>query len=421
MSRFNIIPKFNRLDEDDDEETLFEKKALINDDDYDADTSEAHDLSPSKTESSTKIRKRQSASKSKLISLNGNNNNNSEFLEYNESGNLELSNLSGGNDANNSSENHIDYTYYTIQPSDTLQNICLRYACPLALVKRINGLMTDQDFYGLTKIKLPLGKLGLLQEVLSLQDQQFRNSCDQNELSSMNADRNLQQRPRFVNSPGTALSISSSTTRLNDASPINGTSTRHTNPTSDEFARPSSAIDTNQPSNSKEIIDHHAYSFPSLSDLTNGDVNINMIKDTTGLNESSVTRHIKDQSFIIPEIKHEGLIDADDIQAACSDNVQRVFQHLDFHVGKAKEAAENYDKRAIDLVQEINTTNGQAQFIEFSQTKVSKIPQLFRCNENFGLSQTKLIAFIIIVCLMLPLVYIFCRTRDEFENITTTL
>jgi hypothetical protein len=82
-----------------------------------------------------------------------------------------------------------EYIYYDIQEGDTLHGICLRYACSVSQVKRLNRLMTDQDFHGLTRLKLPLGKFGLLEDLLQQRDQ-----------------------TRHKSSPGSALSV---TTRTN--------------------------------------------------------------------------------------------------------------------------------------------------------------------------------------------------------------
>ena len=59
-----------------------------------------------------------------------------------------------------------NYIYYTIQPGDTLQNLSVRYSCPVASIKRLNNLWSDLEFFGLSKIKLPLGRLRLLADVI---------------------------------------------------------------------------------------------------------------------------------------------------------------------------------------------------------------------------------------------------------------
>lgn len=59
-----------------------------------------------------------------------------------------------------------DYIYYTVQPGDTLQNLSVRYSCPVASIKRLNNLWSDQDFYGLARIKLPVGKFRLIADLV---------------------------------------------------------------------------------------------------------------------------------------------------------------------------------------------------------------------------------------------------------------
>lgn len=60
-----------------------------------------------------------------------------------------------------------NYVYYTVQPGDTLQNLSVKYSCPVASIKRLNNIWSDQEFYGLTKIKLPAGRLRLIAEVIN--------------------------------------------------------------------------------------------------------------------------------------------------------------------------------------------------------------------------------------------------------------
>lgn len=59
-----------------------------------------------------------------------------------------------------------DFIYYTVQPGDTLQNLSFKYSCPVASIKRLNNLWSDQEFYGLTRLKLPAGKLRLIADVI---------------------------------------------------------------------------------------------------------------------------------------------------------------------------------------------------------------------------------------------------------------
>ncbi|KAK2164460.1 hypothetical protein LSH36_63g06035 [Paralvinella palmiformis] len=49
---------------------------------------------------------------------------------------------------------------------ETLQKIAVKFACEVAELKRINNLLTDQDFFALTSIKVPILKYGLMRETL---------------------------------------------------------------------------------------------------------------------------------------------------------------------------------------------------------------------------------------------------------------
>lgn len=80
------------------------------------------------------------------------------------------------NDVNLTNSHHIglgelykratDFVYYNVQPDDTLHNISVRYSCPVASIKRLNNLFSEQEFFGLTRLKLPVGKLRLLENVI---------------------------------------------------------------------------------------------------------------------------------------------------------------------------------------------------------------------------------------------------------------
>lgn len=382
--------------EDEGEDKLYERQALISEsrleDDY-----ESSSYNDEYRPNLASIRQRQTSSKNKQISRNTSLNNNID----NHSEQHELKKF----DAHKSSENEPngEFTHYAIQPGDTLQNICLRYACPINQVKRLNGLMTDQEFYGLRHLKLPLGKLGLLEDVL----RSNRGISAQNGPAEPPKDISYEsrvdnQRYRFVNSPGSALSVS----------------TNH-NFRFKPLLSPGYSSDRINEMNSYSAIDedflnartlqNHSHSFSSLRDLVNSDGNAN---STTGFQLCIDTKALKEQSFIKTQVNQECLIDAEDIGAVCQDNVEKVFQDLDLHVERAKIAAETYDKRATDLVDKITTNGTSVNHIQFDyQPRVSKIPQLFLCNENFGLNQVKLFAFIMIVCLLLPLIYIISREK----------
>ncbi|XP_053160026.1 lysM and putative peptidoglycan-binding domain-containing protein 3 [Hemicordylus capensis] len=51
-----------------------------------------------------------------------------------------------------------------IQEGDTLNAISLQYCCSVADIKRVNNLITDQDFFALRSIKIPVKKFSLLTE-----------------------------------------------------------------------------------------------------------------------------------------------------------------------------------------------------------------------------------------------------------------
>jgi len=49
-----------------------------------------------------------------------------------------------------------------IQPTDTLLSLSLKYNVPLAELKRVNNILTDQGFYALKRIKIPVRPHSLL-------------------------------------------------------------------------------------------------------------------------------------------------------------------------------------------------------------------------------------------------------------------
>lgn len=59
-----------------------------------------------------------------------------------------------------------EFIYYTVQPGDSLQNLSVKYSCSIAAIKRLNNLWSDQEFYGLAKIKLPVGRFRLIAEAI---------------------------------------------------------------------------------------------------------------------------------------------------------------------------------------------------------------------------------------------------------------
>lgn len=212
-----------------------------------------------------------------------------------------------------------EFTYYDIQPSDTLHNICLRFACSLNHVKRLNGLINDQDFYGLRKLKLPLGKLGLLKDFL-----QANNNVDDGISTEGLPKRN-------VISPGSAL-------------PVKG-------------FRP--------------LINRNCYSCDQLS------------------------------SQEIVQLDLDG------------DRVTRVFEDLDQHVERVKFAAEQYPQKEAEIVKELldkAPANNVGQNFRQSSNQMSRIPELFFCNENLGLNPKKIFVILFVVCIFAPLMFLISQS-----------
>lgn len=79
--------------------------------------------------------------------------------------------LSSRNNNSHVNTRHIsDYIYYAVQPGDTLLNLSIKYSCSVAAIKRLNNLWSDSEIHGLTTLKLPVGKLRLIEDVLSAEN-----------------------------------------------------------------------------------------------------------------------------------------------------------------------------------------------------------------------------------------------------------
>lgn len=324
---------------------------------------------------------------------------------YDEQHELNLINGGGGRRQTRDliSEPVIEYTFYDIKSGDTLHSICLRYACPLAQVKRINGLMNDQEFYGLRRIKLPKGKLGLLEQVLTSQQ------------SSGSPTHQLENnRQKIVISPGSALSVSTSSYGHHGAKFKPHLSPGYSSDRINELNRfPNGLTPSGElaAASSQHLMKSpHSHSFSSLRDYTNqenDDTNQQHVPEPIYID----TRQLQTHNFIKTHFdtdRSEDQIIVDNIPNATNhvDNVDKVFEDLDYHVEKAKVAAESYDQRASEIVNRIDINGTPPTSLSRGQQRVSKIPELFFCNENFGLSYKKLLVFIIIVCLFVPLIYI---------------
>lgn len=91
------------------------------------------------------------------------------------------------------STNQIDFVYYTVKPGDTLHNLSVKYSCPVASIKRLNNLWSDQEFFGLTKVKLPTGKLRLIADVIEeASNETLPNTTTTTSLGQPNNSNNLQ-------------------------------------------------------------------------------------------------------------------------------------------------------------------------------------------------------------------------------------
>lgn len=402
-------------DDDGDEEKLYERQALIDDDELCGDD-ENHETNPVSDNVQFGIRQRQSPSKSKSISNIITNNNGSNNIRPDEA--HELKNINNNNNSRTINDQANEYTIYDIQPGDSLQRICFRYACSYDQVKRINGIMNDQELYARRKIKLPLGKLGILNDLLKQ-----TNSSNDNRDLLLSENQHIQidsiecagvsnpsTRPRLVNSPGSALSVS--TRRSPQFKPLlsPGFSSDRIN----ELNRISSHANQNNddPNSLNSRLQHnHSNSFSSLRDFTGNDVEIDISPYDYQPKRFNMDTARQETFIKSNRDQHEDNVDVDDIlMMEGNDNVEKVFEDLDYHVERAKAVAGTYDQRAAELVDSIqingsSSTNDDILFTS-QRTRVSKIPELFFCNENFGLSFKKLLLLIFVVCLVFPLVYI---------------
>lgn len=372
----------NNDDDDDEEEQLYERQALIDDQECDDEV----DLMPT---SPFGMRHRTSATKLNQISSVNNSN---------DGGLHELKNLNNVRKTRDLiSEPNGEYTYYDIQKDDSLHSICLRYSCRVDQVKQLNGLMNDQDFYGLRRIKLPLGKLGMLQEILKSEEENASSS-------------NNHTRSRLVNSPGSALSVSvkhnphfkplldpgtssDNLIELNKSSSIEGTQ-----------------VHLSEGSNGLRTQHNHSHSLSPIRDFVSDDININIDQVDTKL--------LKQQNFIKSDLGQEELLGNAELLVTTGDNVvERVFEDLDYHVERARVAAETYNQRAAEITERIDSGSSNPMSASFARSRASKIPELFFCNENFGLNYKKLLVCIFFICLVIPgLFYINQTSHVEHTN-----
>lgn len=367
-------------DDDDEEEKLYERRALINDDDEFCD-----DIQGPFPVGRSDIRHRQSDKKRQL-----------------NSDGHELRNLGYTKDFN---DPPVEFTYYDIQPNDTLQSICLRYTCSYNHVKRLNGLINDNEFYGLRQLKLPLGKLGLLEDILKKQQSPNGSSLDHKTDSITSR--------KLVNSPGSALSVNTRHIRPRFKPLLSpGYSSDRINELGRNPLANLGASHQLSPSDATAItLQHNSHSFSSLRELNanNDIIDMHAASENTATNLNHISGStLQQQNFIKSDFDNEiGQFTVDNLLTESDPVIQNIFEDLDYHVEKAKAAAETRDQRVTELVDTIainNPSNGN--HIVRTTTRVSKIPELFFSGENFGLNFKKLVVLIFVVCLFVPLVYI---------------
>lgn len=68
-----------------------------------------------------------------------------------------------------------------VAEDDTLQSLSLLYGCPISELKRINNLIRDQDFYALSRVKIPVKKHSFL--IDKIKEETTSNTSDVKESS----------------------------------------------------------------------------------------------------------------------------------------------------------------------------------------------------------------------------------------------
>lgn len=61
---------------------------------------------------------------------------------------------------------HTDFINYVVQPGDTLHSISVKYSCPIASIKRLNHIWSDQEFHARSRLKLPAGRFRLIADAI---------------------------------------------------------------------------------------------------------------------------------------------------------------------------------------------------------------------------------------------------------------
>lgn len=379
--------KFSANNYDDDEDKTDEHQALI--DDEELNSSQDFDL----LQLSDQGRQLQQARKRQL--------NNSASSSCN----LELKTIK----TDLISEPFVEFTFYDIQPGDTLHSICLKYACSVNQVKRLNSLINDQDFYGLRRLKLPLGKLALLKDVISSERAQSVNGPFP--YSRGDTISKFPVKQTNVTFPGSALPVNRHIIGSNSSSHYSSDNLNSLSTNTAEYQQQIASTSNGLLSNNSFRSQHfHSHSFSSLREFsqndTKGDINIDLT-----INPNTNRMPQQHQAFIKPDFNVGEQIYEDhfDIQSdnleEGGDRVTRVFQDLDMHVERAKVAAELYPHKAAEIVKDLSSDkNSLPSGNRLPRRNVSMIPELFLCNENFGLSYKKLLFFVFAICILTPLI-----------------
>lgn len=71
----------------------------------------------------------------------------------------------------------VDFVEWDINDGDTLESLSLKSGCTISQIKRANNLISQQDFYALKTIRIPIKKYGILGEIL------VNTSTDEDEVS----------------------------------------------------------------------------------------------------------------------------------------------------------------------------------------------------------------------------------------------
>ena len=89
------------------------------------------------------------------------------------------SSRNGSNSPSYVDPNRYDVIEHNIQPNDTLQGIALRFNCSISQLRFLNHMMSDQDFYVLKVIRIPVIKHGFLTDSTNGDQQQQQQQDDQ--------------------------------------------------------------------------------------------------------------------------------------------------------------------------------------------------------------------------------------------------